>query len=68
MRKSKTLEPEMNQQQHPKTSITIQTEYNTVTIEVPKDGLTIHEMMDEIIGPALLAVGYLESSVKEYIG
>jgi len=41
--------------------------FNKVTIETESDHLTIHEVMQELIKPALLAWGFQPGSINEYI-
>ena len=46
-----------------------QPRYKTkITIEINDgDDLSIHELIDDLFVPALLAIGYHQGSIKEYI-
>jgi hypothetical protein len=41
---------------------------NKVTVEVPEEGLNIHDLVDMLVRPALLGAGYAENSVDEALG
>lgn len=45
------------------TSITITTQHNSATITVPDDGLTCDALVEELVQPALLAIGYHPETV-----
>jgi len=49
------------------TSITIETSYSKITIEVDKEDMTMGELISDIIRPAILAIGYSEQTVNEWI-
>jgi hypothetical protein len=50
-----------------KTSITVRTQYNTVTIEVGDSDLDINAFFRDLIKPALHAVGFTERSIDCYL-
>ena len=64
-------EPTMDYQRvtdtEPFTKLKISTPYSTVTIEVEESDHTIQDLMNDLIRPALLAMGYAESLVNQYI-
>lgn len=39
----------------------------TVVIDLPFDDLTIDEVMEHLIKPALISYGYLPESIEEYL-
>jgi hypothetical protein len=46
-----------------KTSITVRTQYNTVTVEVGDSDLDINAFFRDLIKPALRAIGFTERSI-----
>ena len=48
------------------TSVTLKTEYGDYSVSVKKTGLDIHEVMDELIKPLLLAAGYHPNNINDY--
>ncbi len=48
------------------TKLTIENEYVTININVDRDGMTIEEMIDDLIKPALYSLGYHPDKVNEY--
>jgi hypothetical protein len=44
------------------------TAYANVRLEIPHDELTLQQMLETLIVPALLAVGYNPHSIEEYFG
>lgn len=55
-----TLEPTHNKETHNKDLL-------KVIIETPCDYLDIHDLMQDVIKPALLAWGFQPKSINEYI-
>ena len=49
------------------TSITIETSYSTIKIEVDKDDMTMTEVITDLIRPVIIAAGYSEQTVNEWI-
>ena len=49
------------------TKITIETCYNKCTVEVPDDDLTFAGMVEMLIVPAALGVGYMPGTIEELI-
>jgi hypothetical protein len=49
------------------TRITLETSYGRFTVEVPDDGLDMGRMLRDLVKPVLLAAGYAEATVKEYV-
>ena len=49
------------------TSIEYVNEYGCFTISLPKDDMTINEVMQELVKPVLLAATYQPESINEYI-
>jgi hypothetical protein len=47
----------------PKTTITLQTEYGTVSVTVNKNDLTIHDLIDQLVKPVIIASGYHQELV-----
>ena len=50
------------------TRITLETRYSKVVVEVPEDDLDISRLIDDLVAPALLAVGFAEGTVREALG
>lgn len=48
------------------TKATLQTEYSTVTIEVPQTDMSLATLMENVIEPLLLAVGYSKETLEKY--
>ena len=48
------------------TKATLQTEYSTVTIEVPQTDMKLPDLMELVIEPLLLAVGYSKETLEKY--
>lgn len=46
--------------------LTIENEHVTVNINVDKDGMTMDEVIDDLIKPALFSLGYHPDLVSEY--
>jgi len=49
------------------TSVTIKTVYGETTIHSRQDGLTMEDMITELINPALIGTGYSTELVAEYM-
>lgn len=56
-----TLQPSESQKGQPANCA-----YKLVSIDVTADGLTISEVFDELVIPALLAFGYMQESIDDY--
>jgi hypothetical protein len=50
------------------TRCTLETEDGVYSIEVPKYGLSMDDMVQDILKPLLLAAGYQPGTVEEYLG
>jgi hypothetical protein len=44
------------------------TTYGNVRLEIPHDELTLQQILETLVVPALLAVGYNPHSIEEYFG
>lgn len=49
------------------TTVTIETCYSSVSIEVEKDDLDIIELIDDLLKPALRATGYTQETIEKYM-
>jgi hypothetical protein len=49
------------------TSITFCNQNGNYTISLPKDDMTVDEVMQELVKPVLLAVTYQPENINEYI-
>ena len=49
------------------TEITLRNKYGEYTIRVPQGDLLISEMFDDLIMPALLAAGYHQESIDNWL-
>lgn len=45
------------------TKATLQTQYVTVSVKIPRDNLSVNELWEEVLKPLILASGYSESIV-----
>lgn len=50
------------------TKVTLQTQYGTVSVEIPRGDLTIPELWEEVLRPLLLGSGYSADIVDELMG
>ena len=50
-----------------RTKITIESLYNTVSVEVPQVDLDINEIWEDVLRPALLAHGFVEYTVDSLV-
>lgn len=50
-----------------KTSITLKNCYGEYSISVPETDLTIVELFEGLINPILLAAGYAQSTIDDYL-
>lgn len=41
--------------------------YPTSSISITRDDLTINELLEELVVPAIISVGFSEKTVREYI-
>jgi hypothetical protein len=57
----------MNDKRPQMTSITLQNEYGTYQIMVPKNLEHIGEYVDDLIVPVLLAAGFHQKLIDEYL-
>ena len=49
------------------TSLTFRTQDGTFTINLPKNEMTVDEVMQELVKPILLAATYQSENINEYI-
>lgn len=49
------------------TKVTIENEFGKYTVEVDKDDMNLSELLDQLVLPALLSVGYHRSTLDKYI-
>lgn len=49
------------------TSVTIASEYGSITVTVPKADMTIDELFEQAIIPALLGAGYSQKVIDGYL-
>lgn len=54
--------------EEPSTKLTLENEYGTYTIEVPKTDMTVIKMFEDMVEPLLLAAGYQPGSIARYLG
>ena len=63
-----TLEPTNNYQPQPYSkSSSVDTIFPVVTVEIPEDHMTISEVFDCVIIPALKAYGFDASTIDSYL-
>jgi hypothetical protein len=45
---------------------TIDLDYPSCSISIPNDDLSINDLFERLINPALLGIGYYQKSINEY--
>jgi len=50
--------------QHPES---VEATHPTITIEIPFDHLTMHQMLEQLVVPALKGVGFCDETIDKYI-
>lgn len=58
----------MRNTENEKTTITLENCYGEYSIKLNESDLDIHETMDRLIKPLLVAAGFSEQTVDEYFG
>lgn len=46
--------------------LTLETKHRTVVIELPHDEQSIMDIVDDLISPAILAMGYSQQNLEDY--
>ncbi len=50
------------------TTITLQSRYGSISITIDRDDMNIMEVFEDLITPALLASGYSQETINDYLG